>query len=108
VTKTNRTPNEPRRTIKTVKDLPEISLMTFPMNDLARNTVVKAGDIRALREFEDLLRDVGRFSHAAAKSIARVDFKVAGAAPSGLEVFDTATRYPLHHLVSNLEGASTL
>jgi HK97 family phage prohead protease len=35
-------PNEPRRTIKTIKDLPEISLVTFPMNDLARNTTVKA------------------------------------------------------------------
>jgi len=31
-----------RRTIKTIKELPEISLVTFPMNDLERNTAVKA------------------------------------------------------------------
>ena len=60
-------PNEPRRTIKTIKELPEISLVTFPMNDLARNTAVKAADIRTVREFEDFLRDVGGFSHAASE-----------------------------------------
>src|SRR4029077_5322580 len=75
-------PNEPRRTIKTIKELPEISLVTFPMNDLARNTTVKAVDIRTVREFEDFLRDVGGFSHAASKSIAQRGFKALEAEPS--------------------------
>jgi hypothetical protein len=30
-------PNEPHRTIKTTKSLPEVSLVTFPMNELARS-----------------------------------------------------------------------
>jgi phage head maturation protease len=35
-------PNEPRRTIKTIKSLPEVSLVTFPMNELARTGAVKS------------------------------------------------------------------
>jgi uncharacterized protein len=66
--------------------------VTFPMNDLARNTVVKAADIRTVREFEDFLRDVGGFSHAASKSIARGGFKAADAEPSGLEAFVASLR----------------
>jgi hypothetical protein len=85
-------PNEPRRTIKTIKELPEISLVPFPMNDLARNTAVKASDIRTVREFEDFLRDVGGFSHAASKSIARAGFKAAGAEPAGLEALVASLR----------------
>jgi uncharacterized protein len=68
-------PNEPRRTIKSIKQLPEVSLVTFPMNELARTGSVKASDIRTVREFEDFLRDVGGFSHGAAKSIALRGFK---------------------------------
>ena len=49
-------PNEPRRTIKTIKSLPEVSLVTFPMNELARTGAVKAADIRTVREFEDAPR----------------------------------------------------
>jgi hypothetical protein len=85
-------PNEPRRTIKTVKELPEISLVTFPMNDLARNTSVKASEIRTVRELENFLRDVGGFSHAAAKSIARTGFKMAEPEPLGLEAFIASLR----------------
>lgn len=49
-------PNEPRRTIKTIKNLPEVSLVTFPMNELARTGSVKMTE----REFERLLtRDAG-------------------------------------------------
>jgi hypothetical protein len=49
-------PNEPRRTIKTIKSLPEVSLVTFPMNELARTGAVKMTE----REFERLLtRDAG-------------------------------------------------
>jgi uncharacterized protein len=57
------------------------------MNDMARNTALKAADIRTVREFEEFLRDVGGFSHAASKSIARRGFKAADAEPSGLEAF---------------------
>jgi HK97 family phage prohead protease len=78
-------PNEPRRTIKTIKSLPEVSLVTFPMNELARTSTVKAADVRTVREFEDFLREVGGFSHAAAKSIARAGFKGAEVEPSHLD-----------------------
>jgi hypothetical protein len=69
-------PSEPRRTIKTIKSLPEVSLVTFPMNELARAGAVKAADIRTVREFEDALRDVLGLSRAAAKSIAQRGFKM--------------------------------
>lgn len=68
-------PEEPRRTLEAV-DLMEVSLVTFPANPKARVTGVKSGeDIRTVREFEDFLRDVGGFSHAAAKAIASGGFK---------------------------------
>ena len=35
-------PNEPRRTIKTIKNQPEVSLVAFPINELARTGEVKA------------------------------------------------------------------
>jgi HK97 family phage prohead protease len=68
-------PNEPRRTIKTVKDLIEVSPVTFPANELATSRGIKAGDIRTIREFERALREVLGFSHAAARSIAESGFK---------------------------------
>jgi len=67
-------PTEPRRTIKSL-DLIEVSIVTFPMNDKARIGAVKSGDIKTIREFEDFLRDVGGYSHAAAKAIAAGGFK---------------------------------
>jgi len=85
-------PNEPRRTIKTIKSLPEVSLVTFPMNELARTGAVKAVDIRTVRDFEDALRDVLGFSRAAAKSIARRGFKVANEQPSRLDSFVASLR----------------
>jgi Escherichia/Staphylococcus phage prohead protease len=69
-------PTEPRRTIKSL-DLVEVSIVTFPMNDKARIGAVKSGDIKTIREFEDFLRDVGGYSHAAAKAIAAGGFKAA-------------------------------
>ena len=51
-------PNEPRRTIKTIKSPPEVSLVTFPVNELARTGAVKTADIRTVRDFENALRDV--------------------------------------------------
>jgi HK97 family phage prohead protease len=57
-------------------DLLEISLVSFPMNESARVTGIKAVDgIKTIREFEDFLRDVGGYSHAAAKAIAKGGFK---------------------------------
>jgi HK97 family phage prohead protease len=56
-------------------DLMEISLVSFPMNESARVTAVKSANIKTIREFEDFLRDVGGYSHAAAKAIAASGFK---------------------------------
>jgi Escherichia/Staphylococcus phage prohead protease len=80
-------PNEPRRTIKTIKSLPEVSLVTFE-----RAGAVKAADIRTVREFEDALRDVLGFSHAAAKSIAQRGFKMTNEQPSRLDSFVASLR----------------
>jgi HK97 family phage prohead protease len=65
---------EPKRTLSAVK-LYEVSPVTFPMNGLAGITSVKSGSIKTVREFEDFLRDVGKFSHYAAKAIAARGFK---------------------------------
>lgn len=53
-------------------DLFEVSLVTFPMNDLAVVTDVKS--IRTIRDFEKALRDAG-FSQREAKAIAADGFK---------------------------------
>jgi HK97 family phage prohead protease len=66
-------PDEPRRTLKKV-ELVELSVVTFPANGEARVEGVKTQP-RTIREFEAFLRDVGRFSHAAAKAIAASGFK---------------------------------
>lgn len=57
--------------------LGEISLVDDPSNARSRITAVKAADIKTIRQFEDFLRDVAGFSHAAAKSIAAGGFKAA-------------------------------
>ncbi len=68
-------PDEPRRTLKAV-DLLEVSPVTFPANTSALITGVKsAGRISTIRDYEAFLRDVGGFSHAAAKAIAAGGFK---------------------------------
>lgn len=65
------------RMLKEVR-LMEISLLPFGMNENARVTGVKAAnEIKTIREFEDFLRDVGGYSHAAAKAIAASGFKAA-------------------------------
>ncbi|QOG20452.1 HK97 family phage prohead protease [Bradyrhizobium sp. SEMIA] len=83
-------PNEPRRTIKTIKSLPEVSLVTFPMNDMARTNAVKS--INTIREFEDALRDVLGFSNAAAKAIAQRGFKTMDSTEAGLDSFVRSLR----------------
>jgi uncharacterized protein len=52
----------------------EVSPVTFPANDAARITRVKASDLKTEREFEEFLRDAG-FSRAAAKAITAGGFK---------------------------------
>ncbi len=85
--------NEPRRKIHEVK-LWEVSPVTFPANDQALVSAVKsmAGEIATVRQFEDFLRDVGGFSHAAAKSIALSGFKSAEPDTSRLEAFMKSLR----------------
>jgi HK97 family phage prohead protease len=63
---------EPRRYLEAL-DLMELSIVTFPANDKARVGNVKCA--KTIREFEDFLRDVGGYSHAAAKAIAAGGFK---------------------------------
>jgi HK97 family phage prohead protease len=67
----------PKRQLEGVS-LFEVSLVDDPSNDRARVSAVKsAGEIKTIREFEDFLRDVGRYSHSAAKAIAAGGFKAA-------------------------------
>lgn len=65
---------EPRRYLEELK-LMELSIVTFPANDKALVGAVKSADIKTIRQFEDFLRDVGGYSHAAAKAIAAGGFK---------------------------------
>ncbi len=68
-------PGEPRRKLTAI-DLWELSVVTFPANDKARVGNVKAAErVKTIREFEDFLRDVGGYSHAAAKAIAAAGYK---------------------------------
>lgn len=68
-------PGEPARRLEAVS-LWEVSIVTFPANGKARVTGVKsADDIKTIRDFETFLREVGKFSSAAAKAIASRGFK---------------------------------
>ncbi|RUW55060.1 HK97 family phage prohead protease [Mesorhizobium sp. M1A.F.Ca.ET.072.01.1.1] len=72
---------EERRRLKSVK-LYEVSIVDDPSNDKARVKAVKAAaGITTIREFEDFLRDVGGYSHSAAKAIASAGFKAADTDP---------------------------
>lgn len=65
-----------KRRVRRLKkiDLREISLVTMPMNVQARVTTVKsileAGNMPTVREFEEFLRDAGGFSKSLAAAIA--------------------------------------
>lgn len=66
---------QPRRILKDVS-LGEISIVDSPADAAAQISAFKAAkDIKTIREFEDFLRDVGGFSHSAARSIAGSGFK---------------------------------
>jgi hypothetical protein len=60
--------NENKRGIRTLKevDLMEISLVTFPMNEEAVIESVK-GNSKSIREWEDILREVGGLSRTESK-----------------------------------------
>lgn len=61
------------RTIKNISDLVEISVVTFPADDVARVdlTSVKSvlDEINTIRELEDFLKDSGGFSQGLAKAV---------------------------------------
>lgn len=77
-------PGEPKRYIK-IANLREVSLVDNPSNVLARIYQMKsrsdvesfADEIKTIRDFEGFLRDVGGYSHAAAKAIAAGGYKAA-------------------------------
>lgn len=66
-----------KTTVRTLRDIEllEASLVTFPANDEARVSVVKAAPPRTIREFEAALRDVMGFSAKAAKRVASHGFR---------------------------------
>lgn len=55
-------------------ELYEISLVTFPMLEVAQVTAVKSDQIKTIREFERAMRDAG-FSQTEAKAIAASGYK---------------------------------
>lgn len=61
-------PGEPSRTLIEV-DLKEISIVTFPANDLARVSNVKRLMLDQIRDFEEALRDAGLSRRDSAKAI---------------------------------------
>lgn len=68
-------PGQPRRILKDV-NLGEISIVDNPADASAQISAFKAAKaVKTIREFEDFLRDVGGYSHAAAKAIAAGGFK---------------------------------
>lgn len=65
---------ESMRVIKSVKELPEISVVTYPADEAARVDLssVKStlDNIKTIREFEEFLRDVAGFSNGLANATA--------------------------------------
>lgn len=59
-----------KRTIKSIKDLPEVSIVTYPADDSARidlSSVKSALDeCESIKDFEDFLREAGGFSKSLA------------------------------------------
>ena len=80
---------EPIRVIKSIKALPEISIVTYPADDAARvdlSSVKSALDnITSLKELEDFLRDVGGFSKSLATATASRARKIARGEPAEIE-----------------------
>ena len=74
------------RVIKSIKALPEISIVTYPADDAARvdlSSVKSALDnITSLKELEDFLRDVGGFSKSLATATASRAKRIARGEPA--------------------------
>ena len=90
--------------------LVEVSVVTFPANEMARTTGVKAAqDIKTIRDFEAFLRDEGGFSRDAAKAIAAGGWKAKTADPRDEAAGDEgdpqdAAAEALKRLARSLEG----
>jgi HK97 family phage prohead protease len=67
--------NQTRRIIKSIKELPEVSIVTYPADENARVdlTSVKSvlDNIATVRDFEKFLRDVAGFSNNLARETAK-------------------------------------
>jgi len=67
--------NQTRRIIKSIKELPEVSIVTYPADENARVdlTSVKSAldNIATVRDFEKFLRDVAGFSNNLARETAK-------------------------------------
>lgn len=70
-------------------DLLEVSVVTFPANDKARMSSVKAQAIKTEREFENFLREEG-FSRSEAKAITSNGFKAVQGQREAVEDDDVA------------------
>lgn len=83
-----------------VLNLREVSLVGDPSNDRARIDQIKMADeIKTIREFESFLRDVGGYSHAAAKAIAAGGFKSADPRDEDAEALATMLRRNINTLI---------
>lgn len=85
-------------------DLYEISLVTFPANDKATITSVKADSIKDIRDFEDHLREVG-FSNYKAKLIAVNGFK--GTSNDSRDDSICELKKSINHTINILKGIDT-
>jgi len=60
------------RVIKSIKELPEVSIVTFPADDYARidlsSVKSRLDELNNIRDLEDFLREVGGFSQSLAKA----------------------------------------
>jgi len=104
-------PGEPKRYLK-VLNLKEVSLVDDPSNALAQVYLMKAraddepafaDEIKTIREFEDFLRDVAGFSHAAAKAIAAGGFK-ANPDPRDEDGIGAALAGPMRELADKIRS----
>lgn len=85
-------------------DLWEVSLVTFPANDPARVTAVKAeGAWPTEREFEELLRDAG-FSRTIAKAIIASGYRAAQRDAARADEAEAALKADLDRMTAKFKG----
>lgn len=102
------TDNEKLRLIKSVAELPEVSIVTFPADESARVdlTSVKStlDQIESIRDFEAFLRDAGGFSRTLAIATASKAKKLFNQSESDVELPEDVKR----EIVRNLLLTQTL